>query len=457
MRHRFKYKFLLLAAFWQLTMVLWAQDTNVPVHYNLKQLITLAEENNKDLQLLKLELQKVNQEVEIKKSNYLPKIDAFANYYWYWGNVPQYIFPESEGSILSGGTSNGLYPVSIGLPNNILAGVSLSQRIFEFSYLHASKSKVVLDEIELSRINEQKAQLYYDVAVCYYEISQLAAKEDFIDFNVARIGRFVDILQIQLQNQMTDSLQLFELELTKAELSLSKRELKSGMQRKTNYLKMLVGLPDSIALDYGALDYYPVMNVIQNQNENEENVQLKLLNYAQNLNELSQKQVQSDYLPTLDLKLNLLWNVQSQNLAFASDQAFGNQISTLGLKLDIPIYHGNEKKKKIQKIEIDQQIIELQKQKLLDGYQLQYANSMEELKFKMDRFYHHQEITQLKKRYLDKANNQFEQGMLPIKELLGAQSELLEAQMNEVDVLFQVKIAELNYSKWSNQILTEYE
>ena len=147
---------------------------------------------------------------------------SFADYYWYWGNVPMAIFPENEGNILSGGTSDGFYPVSIGLPNNLLAGVSLSQRLFEFSYLSSGKSKEVFSAIESDKLKEKKEQLFYDVAVCYYEISQLAAKEDFIDFNIKRINRMIEILQIQLNNQMTDSLQLLDLELKKAELVLTK-------------------------------------------------------------------------------------------------------------------------------------------------------------------------------------------------------------------------------------------
>ena len=172
---------------------------------------------------------------------------------------------------------------------------------------------------------------------------------------------------------------------------------------------------------------------------------------------VSQKQVQSEYLPTLDFNVNLLWSSQSQDLGFFSNQAYGNNISTLGLKLDIPIYHGAEKKKKIQELEISKNMLDLQKEKLKEGFQLQYSNSKEELEFKTARYLHQQEITRLKKKYLEKANRYFEQGILSIKELLEAQSGLLEAQMKQAEILFDEKKAELDYYKWSNQILTKFE
>jgi len=450
-----------LLLFWLLismaTQNLSAQNAKDTVYYNLKQLLSIAQNNNRDIQLVRLELQKANQQMALKKTNYLPKVDAFADYYWYWGNVPQYLFPESEGKVLSGGLSNGTYPVSLGLPNNLLTGVSVSQRLFEFSFLNSGKSAELFSSIESDKIKEKKEQLFYDVAVCYFEISQLATKEDLIEFNVARINRMIEIVKIQLQNQMTDSLQLLDLELKKADLSLSKRELKSGMQRKSNYLKMLVGLPDSILINYSKLDYSSVAESVPDSSGSGESTQMSLINQAQSVNELSQKQVQSEYLPTLDFKFNLLWNAQSENLGFFSNEAYGNNISTLGLKLDIPIYHGAEKKKKLQELEISRDMLDVQKLKLEEGFELQYANSIEELEFKKDRFMQQQKITILKKRYLDKANSQFEQGILPIKEMLEAQSGLLEAQLKSAEMLLDVKLAKLNYYKWSNQLIAKLE
>jgi outer membrane protein TolC len=162
-------------------------------------------------------------------------------------------------------------------------------------------------------------------------------------------------------------------------------------------------------------------------------------------------------LPTLDFDVNLLWSSQSKDLSFFSSQAYGNNISTLGLKLDIPIYHGSEKRNKLQELEISKNILDLQKQKLKDGFQLQYSNSKDELEFKTARFLHQQEITELKKRYLEKANRHFEQGLMSVKDLLEAHSGLLEAQMKLAEALFDEKKAELDYCKWSNQLVARFE
>lgn len=441
----------------QVTPILTAQDLKDTVTYNLKQLLRIAGEKNKDLQLVRLELEKSNQQLALKRSEFLPKIDAFADYYWFWNNVPTYIFPENEGNILSGGTSSGNYPVSIGLPNNFFAGISLSQRIFDFSFLSSGKSREVFSAIESGKVKEKKEQIFYEVAVTYYEISQLAAKQYFIDFNIGRIDRMIGIVQIQLANEMTDSLQVLELELKNAELLLSKNELLSGLQTKTDYLRMLVGLPDSVVIDYGTLDYANVLEFKPDSNNIESTAQMILLNQAQSINDLSQKQVQAEYLPTLDFRLNFLWNSQSSDLGFFSENAYGNNLSTLGLKLNIPIYHGSEKKKKIQELEISRHALDLQKQKLREGFQLQYTNSVKRLESKTALFLQQQKITHLRKRFLEKADQRFEQGILPVKDLLESQSGYMEAQMRSAEILYDVKLAEIDYFKWSNQLLIRFE
>jgi outer membrane protein len=434
-----------------------AQISDDSLHYSLKRVLSLARENSKDLKLLQLDINKTYQDAGVKKSGYLPKINAFADYYYYMGNVPQYIFPAKEGNILSGGSSTGPYPVSIGLPNNMLAGVSLSQRLFEFSFLTAGKSGELLGNLEANRIREKREQLYYDIALCYYEILQLESKKEFINFNVSRVERFIEIVQVQLKNKMTDSLQLVEVRLAKTELELKKSELESGIQRKTNYLKMLAGLPQETVMEIELSGLNITPDSIRNQKQPGASPQLDLITNAQSMNELTQKQVQSEYLPTLDLKLNLLWMGQSQNLDFSSNTLYGNNVSTIGMKLDIPIYQGSEKKHKIQKLEIDRQMLELQKQKLVEGYQLQAANFFEDLKLKTARYHYQQDITQLKKKTFGKESKKFEEGILPVKELLNVQSALLESQMKETEALFDMKIAELNYYKWSNQILSRLD
>jgi outer membrane protein TolC len=189
----------------------------------------------------------------------------------------------------------------------------------------------------------------------------------------------------------------------------------------------------------------------------ESSAQMILLNQAQSINDLSQKQVQAEYLPTLDFRLNFLWNSQSSDLGFFSDNAYGNNMSTLGLKLNIPIYHGSEKKKKIQELEINKHVLDLQKQKLREGFQLQYTNSLKRLESKTALFIQQQKITTLKKRYFEKADQRFEQGILPLKDLLEAQSGYMEAQIRSEELLYDVKLAELDYFKWSNQLLIRFE
>ena len=74
MKHKLTvYRVVFVIALFQMAQYLPAQDVNDTVFYNLKQLLSLAAENNKDLQLVRLELQKSNQQIALKKSNVFAK------------------------------------------------------------------------------------------------------------------------------------------------------------------------------------------------------------------------------------------------------------------------------------------------------------------------------------------------------------------------------------------------
>jgi len=49
-----------------------AQTVNDTVRYSLKQILAVAQENNRDIQLMRLDLQKAGKQIELKKVGYLP-------------------------------------------------------------------------------------------------------------------------------------------------------------------------------------------------------------------------------------------------------------------------------------------------------------------------------------------------------------------------------------------------
>ena len=115
---------------------LQAQDTS---KYDLKRCITYALENSYLNQSTELEAAELFSEYKAKKSKILPQIDFYLGYHNYFNDLPTYIFPSSEGSILSGGSSTGPYPVELGLPHNLNTGIDIADGMKDLEKKRRSK------------------------------------------------------------------------------------------------------------------------------------------------------------------------------------------------------------------------------------------------------------------------------------------------------------------------------
>ena len=91
--------------------------------FDLSDCLVYTLNNSPKLQSERLVQEKESASLMEQKSAFLPQIDAFINYHNYFNDLPTYIFPQAEGSILAGETLTGPYPVQLGLPKLILLPV----------------------------------------------------------------------------------------------------------------------------------------------------------------------------------------------------------------------------------------------------------------------------------------------------------------------------------------------
>lgn len=429
-----------------------ARDMESRGYWELSSLLRYAEENNLDIRLTQNQYLKQRLEAEMIKSGYLPKVDAYADYYWYFSEVPILIFPDNSFGMTPPAGSNGYYPVNSGLPNNLYAGISLTQRLFDLNMFRMKKGSELFDNIEAAGYELKRAELFHSIAITWYELLQLYEKEKYIDFNSDRLDHYMAIVRRQIKNKMADSLQLIELTIKKSELKISDREYRSGIKRKTNYLKMLAGMPDTmdLVIEPGKMDGFWAF--VKKDEPETDNTQQRLLNYNLQAKDLTKRKIRADYSPSLDLRFNLLYNLQGEGFPFVNDNEYSSNISSLGVRLDIPLYHGSEKRRKLEVVDVEKAMLDMQKEKLKEGIMLQIGNVEEELKFKREQFLNQKELISLKERQLSKSALRFEKGVMNIKELLEIHSELMDEQMKLEDLYYEVKISELNYLDLTGQL-----
>lgn len=451
MTKKFTFFLIFLISFFQLK----GQDSST---FDLKSCLDYALQNSYLLKAERIDSQERNARYSNSRSEYLPQIDAYVDYFYYLNEFPTYIFPESEGNILSGGTSEGPYPVPLGLPNNLNAGLSINQVVFDKNFLLASSFKQNIGKIDRLKVQLTRETIIYDVSLNYYNLASIQAKKELLEFNLERLSKIEKLLDIQIENGYARVIDKGKLDLERAKVLSGRDQLDAGIARLASYLQFLMGMPvenefaiqaEDLAIDTGLSFTMPGNDI--------NNTQSELLSTQIEISELEMDKVKAEYFLTLNAYAHFQAQAQREALNFFQSDQDWFLINLLGIRLDIPILRGGAKKKQMEIQNINASKIKLNQIKLQENLKMEYENSRQLLINSVKNIEYIGHSVETSKSIFEKTAALFEEGLAPLSDLLEAESTYRESAMNLITAEYGFKIAELNYLKATGNLFTYSE
>ena len=386
-----------------------------------------------------------------QKSAFLPHIDAFVHYNNYFNDLPTYVFPQAEGSILAGESLSGPYPLQLGLPHNLNTGLEINQTIFDMKFFGneaLQQHYQTYNDIKLSIAEEE---VLYQVATLFYQVALNEERLDFLNMNLDRLHKLQDIVKLQADQGFARQSDYNKLLVKTSNLQSNKNKLQSGIKQQTRYLKLLMGMDQEESLDLD-FDQNHLMVADLESGEKTELLEQQLLKERQELHLLNARKLNSDYYPRLQAYAAFLFQAQRQQFNFfASNQDWYN-IHQWGLKLSIPIMRGFERKTKKQLSEIvDEQLAFGLEQKQIQG-EVDYQNAKSELEAaRMDQEAQRENVA-LAERVYKQSELSYEQGTTLLMDFLDSEATLREAKMLYATAVLDTRLAELKILKSSGKL-----
>ena len=404
----------------------------------------------------KLKAEKLSQEKETvslydQKSTFLPQIDAFLNYHNYFSDLPTYIFPQQEGSILAGETLPGPYPVQLGLPHNLNTGLEISQTIFDMNFFgneNFGQHYQAYKDIKLSMAEEE---ILYQVSVLFYQIAVNEEKLTFLNLNLDRLIKLQSIVKLQAEQGFAKQTDLDKLLVKTSNLKSKKNKLQSGIKQQMGYLKLMMGMEQSseIALSY---DQNKRLNSNETSLEKEELLSEKMLDEQRELNKMNAKKINADYYPKLQAYAAFLFQAQRDRLNFLESNQDWYNIHQWGLKLSVPIMRGFEKKTKKEISEIVDAQLSFGIQQKKEQSQMEFQNAIAELEVARIEQESQQENVELAERMFAQSELSYEQGTMLLMDFLDSEATLRESKMMFATALLDTRMAELKILKASGKL-----
>ncbi len=409
-----------------------------------RKLLKTALQNNHTIKQSAFELERQEKKVVEVRSSALPSINGEMNTNKYI-DMPTVVIP---GALF--GMPQDIEG-SLGKPYNLDAGVSASQLLFSMPFIYGLKT--AKNSVELYKQLKIKSEedVIYQVSHLYYTYLATIKSLEILEQNLEMINGNKKITQSLVENNMALPSDVKRLEVTEAEISNQINTVKTALQEQELRIALLVGaesytIPESNdSLQINANDSLTDYSYTSR-------TELGLLEKQLQLEELNVKSAKAAYYPSLALFGSYMFNAQRDEFNYFSSDEKWNKISLIGLKLSVPIFSGLQRSSKVKQAKINHDITQNQLAQAQINYKHEQIIAHKQYETHQKNSATLYENTLRTKDLYKVTLLKYQEGLLPLTELLIANSDLSSSKLNYTKSLLDLYVAELNIYKATGQL-----
>lgn len=419
-----------------LPIIGFSQD--IPEHLSLQEAIDFALENNRTAINASRDTDAAKQQKWETTASGLPQVSAKMDYQNFLKQQVQVIPAE-----FFGGNPGEFAEVVFGTKQSMNATATLTQKLFDGSYLVALQSAKVFLEISQNAKTKTDLEVRKSVINAYGNV--LLAEE-----SVQILQRNLEVLQ----KNLFETKKIFENGLGEEESVEQLQITTSGVESSLNNVQRMKTLAYQMLNITMGIDVYHNTVLTDNlETLTQENISLALLEADSNVEntidyqiakndktvkELMVKLEKSKALPTLNAFLNGGYNAFSDEFTFLNkDQSwFGS--SLFGVSLNIPIFSSGMRSASTQRAKIN---LEKAKTDLIETeqkIQFQIASAKSDYQFAIEDYDNKKANLNLAERIENKNQTKFFEGISSSFELRQAQAQLYTAQQEFLQAMLDV-------------------
>jgi outer membrane protein TolC len=440
------YKFILFIVLIPVTPLLAQVQQSTPsgdqYNFTRQQAIDFALQHQSTLQNAKIDETIADQKVRELLSVALPQVNGSAELDDYVAK-PVTILPAAFGSFF------GLPPgktlaVSFLLQYQATAGVSASQILFDGTVLLGIKAAKTYAELSRKITRSSSIDVVANVTKAYYGVIINENNLSSLDSTITLLQKSLDDAKAMYAQGFVEKLDVDRLTVTLSNLQSQRQNLRSIVDLNYYLLKFQMGMPVNASLTLaGKIPDQFQEPAIETADYNKR-IEYSILETARELDAFNVRRYNEGYLPTLSA-FGSLSAVNYQNeadLFNPKDQWFPTGL--VGLRLNVPIFDGFRKDAQIQQAKMAmmqnqndisnfKNLVDLQVKQSSIGYENSYKiliSQKANLKLAEDVA----RVTKIK----------YEEGVGTNLEVTTAESDLITAQTNYFNALYNLAIAHVD-------------
>lgn len=417
-----------------------AQKTEEKYSFTLEQAIEFALQNNYKAINATKDIESAKQKKWETTAAGLPQINAGLDY------SKNFVFTQqgvSGNAFNPGGDPNAVSTIAFGTKNSMNARATLSQLIFDGSYIVALQaSKTYLQFYQNSKLKTDND--IREMVTNYYGNVLLAQENiQILEKNKATLEKNLFEAKETFKNGLIEEETVEQIQITLASINSSLNNTLRLVDISKKLLKITLGLDieDDLTLTE-KLDDLTSKNISLTENTGDFNVNQNIdFQIAENFREqrrLEFKAEKATYLPSLAANFNFGYNAFSNTFSFTNQNQNWNNFSNLGVSLNVPVFSSFGRKAKIQQAKIAFEQAETQLTEAEQMIKLQYESAKSDYEFTIEQYATSKSNLKLAERIENKQQVKFKEGLSTSFEFTEAQRQLYSAQQSYLQSMIDV-------------------
>lgn len=416
---------------------------------SLRECIEMGIERNLSLHRCDISTDIANNRLSENRSKLLPVLDAnfqFTDFLMKPTNV-------TTGALLGSDFSDDPTWQQIrSMQYGVNAGIQMSMPVFNksiFSGIDVAKTLVNISRISTEQAKEE---LIVAIANTYYLAQASNEQASLLQDNIKRMQELCEITQSMYEGGVVMEIDLSRVRINIRNIEVMRKQYATIYEQQLNLLRFLLDIAPEQNISVRKMDESLTHTAVNGVSDNLP--ELRLINERKELIDRQINTVRAGYLPSISLFGQLGINGhQDQFKGFFNDNKhhwFGN--SFIGIKVNVPIFDANIKKKKINAYRLERAQTDIMLEERHKALIRDYNNLSEKLELNISSFRAQQDNFAQALSVFNVTEERYKEGVASMTDLLQDEMRMRESQIACVHSLCECNLAYVQLLKLSDNL-----
>jgi outer membrane protein TolC len=420
----------------------------LPSNITLSQCITYALANQSLIKQSIIDEDINRSNIRIALSGWYPQLEIDANLQHFL-QVPATYYPN-----LNNPPSYTPLIALTSTPTNISSGVfSANQTLYSSTLFFAARTSRELRKQASENTQNSKINTYVDVTKAFFDVLLTKEQLNVLKEDIVRLQKNYKDAYSYYKNGITDKIDYQRTEISLSNAQAQKKSTEEALKAKYSILKHLMGVgPEKqLSVSYDSSKFEDEILVDTTKILDYSNrIEFQILQTSLNLQNFGISYYKWSFLPTLSAFYNY-------DPTFSSSQIsdlykYNNPTSLLGLKLTLPLFQGMSRHENFSKAKLQYQRLQFGMEYLKSAISSEYIQALSGYKSNLNELKVAKNNIVVAMDIFNTVKLQYDKGIKAYLEVIVSETDLRTAELNYLNILFQVLTSKMDLEKASGDI-----